>query len=49
MWAKPSEVKYILPQGREMVTMVSCIGKAVVVGREVVDMTNRLITIAEPA
>jgi sortase (surface protein transpeptidase) len=49
VWAKPSEVKYILPQGREMVTMVSCIGKAVVVGREVVDMSNRLITIAVPA
>lgn len=49
VWAKPSEVKYILPQGRELVTMVSCIGKAVVVGREVVDMSNRLITIAAPA
>lgn len=49
IWAKPHEVKYILPQGREMVTMVSCIGDKVVVGREVVDMTNRLITIAVPA
>jgi len=49
VWAKPSEVKYILPQGRDLVTMVSCIGKAVVVGREVVDMSNRLITIAAPA
>ena len=48
VWAKPTDVKYILPQGREMVTMVSCIGTAVIKGREVVDMSNRLITIATP-
>jgi LPXTG-site transpeptidase (sortase) family protein len=44
----PSEVKYILPQGRELVTLVSCIGDKVVVNREV-EMTHRLITIAAPA
>jgi hypothetical protein len=47
--ARPHEVSYILPKGREMVTMVSCYGDSVIVGGEVVDMTKRLITIAEPA
>jgi sortase (surface protein transpeptidase) len=44
----PDQVGYILPQGRERITMVSCYGEFVIVGREVVDMTRRLITIAEP-
>jgi sortase (surface protein transpeptidase) len=45
----PDQVAYIQPQGREMLTMVSCYGDNVIVGGEVVDMTRRLITIAEPA
>lgn len=48
IWVKPNEVRYILPQGREMVTMVSCIGEQVIQGGEVIDMSHRLITIAEP-
>ncbi|MEN9933487.1 MAG: hypothetical protein RLZZ387_66 [Chloroflexota bacterium] len=47
--AKPDEVQYILPQGRELVTLVSCYGDKVYSGGEVVDMSHRLITIAEPA
>jgi hypothetical protein len=38
-----------LPQGRELVTMVSCYGQSVIVDGSVVDMSHRLITIAEPA
>jgi len=49
VWVTPDQVEYILPQGREMVTMVSCIGDKVIVGNEVVDESHRLITIAEPA
>ena len=48
IWAKPDQVEYILPVGSERVTMVSCIGSKVISGGEVVDMSNRLITIAEP-
>jgi sortase (surface protein transpeptidase) len=48
IWAKPEQVEYILPQGREMVTMVSCIGDAVISNGAVTDMSHRLITIAEP-
>lgn len=47
VWAEPDEVHYILPQGREMVTMVSCIGDKVITDGTV-EMTHRLITIAEP-
>jgi sortase (surface protein transpeptidase) len=47
VWATPDQVKYILPQGREQITMVSCIGDKVVRPTGV-DMTHRLITIAEP-
>jgi hypothetical protein len=46
--ARPNEVDYILPQGRELLTMVSCYGDKVYAGGEVVDMSHRLITIAEP-
>jgi hypothetical protein len=46
--AKPNQVEYILPQGRERVTMVSCYGTSVIVDGSVVDMSHRLITIAEP-
>ncbi|NCC32925.1 MAG: sortase, partial [Chloroflexia bacterium] len=47
VWARPEEVHYMLPQGREMVTMISCIGEKVIVDGNV-EMTHRLITIAEP-
>jgi sortase (surface protein transpeptidase) len=47
VWATPDQVQYILPQGRELLTMVSCIGDKVVVD-DGVEMTHRLITIAEP-
>jgi hypothetical protein len=49
IWVTPEQVEYILPQGKEMVTMVSCIGDKVIVDGEVVDETHRLITVAEPA
>lgn len=48
IWATPDQVRYILPQGREQLTLVNCIGEIVVTGG-VVDMTHRLITIALPA
>ena len=47
VWATPNQVEYVLPTGRELVTMVSCIGDKVVVDGSV-EMTHRLITIAEP-
>ncbi|RRR68076.1 MAG: class F sortase [Candidatus Viridilinea halotolerans] len=43
---RPDEVSYILPQGSERLTLVSCIGDQVVQDGSVVDMTHRLITIA---
>ncbi|NTU85700.1 MAG: class F sortase, partial [Chloroflexales bacterium] len=48
VWARPDQVEYILPRGRELVTMVSCIGDKVIVDGGV-EMTHRLITIAAPA
>jgi sortase (surface protein transpeptidase) len=48
VYATPDQVKFILPQGRELVTLVSCIGDKVVVDNNV-EMTHRLITIAAPA
>ncbi len=48
VWVTPDQVEYILPTGREQVTMVSCIGDKVIVNGATVDMTHRLITIAEP-
>jgi sortase (surface protein transpeptidase) len=49
LWVTPDQVTYISPTGKERVTMVSCIGDQVI-GRDgmVVNMTHRLITIAEP-
>jgi hypothetical protein len=47
VWATPDQVQYILPMGREQVTLVSCIGDRVV-RENGVTMTHRLITIAEP-
>lgn len=47
VYATPDQVKFILPQGRELVTLVSCIGDKVIVDNSV-EMTHRLITIAAP-
>ena len=47
IWVRPEQVEYILPRGRELVTMVSCIGDKVIVGNEL-EMSHRLITIALP-
>lgn len=44
----PSAVDYVFRQGRELLTLVSCIGAAVVQNGATVDMSHRLITIAEP-
>jgi sortase (surface protein transpeptidase) len=44
----PDQIEYMLPVGRERVTLISCYGENVVVGGAVVDMSHRLITIAEP-
>lgn len=49
IWATPDQVEHILPVGAERITMVSCIGDKVIKGKEVIEMTHRLITIAEPA
>ncbi len=49
VWVLPSEVEYILPKNKEMITLVSCIGDKVINNGEVVDESHRLITIAEPA
>ena len=49
VWVLPSEVEYILPKDKEMITLVSCIGDKVINNGEVVDESHRLITIAEPA
>lgn len=47
VWATPKQVEYILPIGAERLTMISCIGDRVITDHGV-DMTHRLITIAEP-
>lgn len=47
VWAEPDDVEYMLPQGREQVTLISCIGDKVIADGSV-EMTHRLITIAEP-
>jgi len=47
VWATPDQVEYMLPRGREQVTMISCIGDKVVADGSV-EMSHRLITIAEP-
>lgn len=49
VWVTPDQVEFVLPQGKEMVTLVSCIGDKVIQDGEVVDESHRLITIAEPA
>ena len=47
VWVTPDQVEYILPRGRELLTMVSCIGDKVVTSKGL-EMTHRLITIAAP-
>jgi sortase (surface protein transpeptidase) len=47
IWVTPEQVDYILPQGSEMLTLVSCIGDTVIV-EDSVQMSHRLITIAVP-
>ncbi|NTU79906.1 MAG: class F sortase [Chloroflexales bacterium] len=44
----PEQIEYVLTQGRELVTLVSCIGEGVYADGGVVDYSERLITIAEP-
>jgi sortase (surface protein transpeptidase) len=47
VWATPNQIRYILPQGSERLTLVSCIGdKTVVQGST--NLSHRLITIAVP-
>ncbi len=45
VWVLPDEVDYMLPQGEERLTLISCIGDTVVTDGTV-DKTHRLITIA---
>jgi LPXTG-site transpeptidase (sortase) family protein len=47
VWARPSDIQYILPTGKEQLTLVSCIGDKVIV-RGQLTKKYRLITIAEP-
>jgi sortase (surface protein transpeptidase) len=49
LWVTPDQVQYILPQGSERLTLVSCIGEQIIVDGSVEDMSHRLITIAVPA
>ncbi|GAB4191490.1 MAG: hypothetical protein OHK0022_05240 [Roseiflexaceae bacterium] len=44
----PDQVEYILPVGKERLTLVSCIGDKVIADGGVVEMSHRLVTIAEP-
>ncbi len=45
--ATPDQVTYMLPKGRERLTLISCIGDLVLNAGNV-EITQRLITIAEP-
>jgi hypothetical protein len=47
IWVTPDQIDYILPQGSEMLTLVSCIGDTAIVD-DSVQMSHRLITIAVP-
>lgn len=47
VWVTPDQVQYILPQGEERLTLVSCIGDKVIIDGSL-EMTHRLITIAKP-
>jgi sortase (surface protein transpeptidase) len=46
--ATPDQLGYVYEQGREVLTLISCIGEGVVAGGGIVDYTERLITVAEP-
>jgi hypothetical protein len=48
IYAAPDEAAYIFQQGRELLTMVSCIGEGVYAGGGIVDYSQRLITVAVP-
>jgi len=48
IYAAPDEAAYLFPQGRELLTMISCIGEGVYAGGGIVDYSQRLITIAAP-
>jgi LPXTG-site transpeptidase (sortase) family protein len=48
VWARPHEVHYILPVGSERLTLVTCIGKNVILNGALTK-EYRLITIAVPA
>jgi sortase (surface protein transpeptidase) len=48
VWAAPQQIEYMLPTGREQLTLISCIGEKVIADGAAVDMTHRLITIAVP-
>ncbi|MFQ3662900.1 MAG: class F sortase [Chloroflexaceae bacterium] len=47
MRVAPEQIEFLFPQGREMVTLISCTGESIVVGGAVVDFTERLVVIAE--
>jgi hypothetical protein len=48
IYAAPEDVAYTFRQGRELLTLVSCIGEGVYAGGGIVDYSQRLITIAVP-
>ena len=45
---RPDQVEYLAPTPMERVTLISCTGRSIIANGEVVNMTERLITIAEP-
>jgi sortase (surface protein transpeptidase) len=45
---RPDQVEYLAPTSLERVTLISCTGRSIIVNGEVVNMTERLVTIAEP-
>jgi sortase (surface protein transpeptidase) len=45
---RPDQVEYLAPTPLERVTLISCAGRSIIVNGEVVNMTERLATIAEP-
>lgn len=48
VWVLPHQIEYILPVGHERLTLVSCIGDYVIENGSVVNMSHRLIVLAEP-
>ncbi|PDW00961.1 class F sortase [Candidatus Viridilinea mediisalina] len=45
--ALPDQIEYMLPKGREQLTLITCIGD-LVIDEAGVNMSHRLITLAEP-